>query len=89
MQFVSPMFVSRIEGLCDNESSEILTDLHEHCAEERFLYTHEWQLGEIVIWCVQCSAAVAVAVAIAIAIAIVRSLLQLTVAFSALGHPSS
>ncbi len=49
-QFVSPMFVSRIEGLCDAESQEILEQLHEHCAQERFLYTHEWELGEIVIW---------------------------------------
>ena len=48
--FVSPMFTSHVVGMPPSESDELLEELHEHCAEERFVYEHYWKVGETVLW---------------------------------------
>ena len=48
--FVSPMFTSHVVGMPPSESDELLAELHEHCAEERFVYEHHWKVGETVLW---------------------------------------
>lgn len=42
--------ISGIAGLPDDESSALLADLMAHATQPRFIYTHAWRLGDIVMW---------------------------------------
>jgi taurine dioxygenase len=48
--FVSPMFTDRILGMSCEESQSTLEYLFEHMAAERFVYRHEWKVGDTVLW---------------------------------------
>ncbi|MBW2423499.1 MAG: TauD/TfdA family dioxygenase [Deltaproteobacteria bacterium] len=46
---VSPAAV-RIDGFEKAESERLLRELHEHMTQERFVYVHPWQVGDLVIF---------------------------------------
>ncbi len=46
---VSPAAV-RIDGLAEPESDRLLSELNEHMTQERFVYVHPWQVGDLVIF---------------------------------------
>ena len=48
--FISPGFTRRIEGLSDDESRTLLQFLCAHVTRHDFVYRHQWQVGDVVIW---------------------------------------
>ncbi|MFF0085843.1 TauD/TfdA dioxygenase family protein [Streptomyces canus] len=40
----------RILGMEPDQSRALLDELQEWCAQERFRYTHDWQVGDLVAW---------------------------------------
>ena len=48
--YVSPTYVTHIDGLPQAESRAILAYLHAHCMQVEFLFKHRWTLGDMVIW---------------------------------------
>ena len=48
--FVDRLMTARIEGFSSEESDEILSFLYEHGESREFIYEHEWQLGDFVMW---------------------------------------
>lgn len=48
--YVSPTYVTHIDGLPQAESRAILAYLHGHCMQVEFLFKHRWTLGDMVIW---------------------------------------
>ena len=48
--YVNPHFSRYIEGLPGVESRELLNRLLDHVVEPRFIWTHEWQVGDLVMW---------------------------------------
>lgn len=48
--YVSPTYVTHIDGLPISESRAILAYLHAHCVQVEFLFKHRWTLGDMVIW---------------------------------------
>jgi alpha-ketoglutarate-dependent taurine dioxygenase len=52
--FLCPAVISHVEGL-DAEASHALIDgLMTHASQERFIYRHRWQDGDLVIWDNRC-----------------------------------
>lgn len=52
--FVNPQLTTGIEGMAHAEASALLAEIYEHCAEERFLYWHQWQPGDLTFWDNRC-----------------------------------
>lgn len=48
--YISPTYVTHIDGLPPAESRAILGYLHAHCMQVEFLFKHRWTLGDMVIW---------------------------------------
>lgn len=48
--FVDRLMTARIEGVSAAESDEILSQLYDTGEDRRFIYEHEWQLGDFVMW---------------------------------------
>jgi taurine dioxygenase len=41
---------SQIVGMDPDESTQLLTELFDHCTEERFRYRHHWEQGDACLW---------------------------------------
>jgi taurine dioxygenase len=39
-----------IEGVPDDEGRALIEELHDHCIKSEFLYRHEWQVGDLLMW---------------------------------------
>jgi taurine dioxygenase len=39
-----------IEGVPDNEGKAVIEELHDHCIRPEFLYRHQWQVGDLLMW---------------------------------------
>ncbi len=48
--YVSPHLTRYIEGLDAALSRELLDRLAQHMLQPRFVWTHDWQLGDLVMW---------------------------------------
>ena len=48
--FISPRFTLGIKNMEDKEAQPLLDHLFEHLINERFIYHHKWQKGDLVIW---------------------------------------
>lgn len=48
--YFSPNHAQYIEGLDATESRELLTFIHDHYTNPRFVWTHTWQQGDLVVW---------------------------------------
>lgn len=47
---ISPAFLQGIEGLPTRESDSLVEDLKGFALQDRFVYLHEWQVGDLVFW---------------------------------------
>ena len=47
---IGPDFAAGVDGLPDDESSDLLAALFAHCTEERFQYRHRWRVGDAALW---------------------------------------
>jgi taurine dioxygenase len=48
--FLCPAVISHVEGLSLEESRALIEVLMRHATQERYLYRHRWQAGDLVAW---------------------------------------
>ena len=48
--YVCPAVISHIEGMDRDESAALIETLIAHITQSRFVYTHRWQQGDLVMW---------------------------------------
>jgi taurine dioxygenase len=48
--FVNEGFTVAIVGMPEDESSALLKELFAHCIRPDLVYTHQWQVGDLVMW---------------------------------------
>jgi taurine dioxygenase len=48
--YVNEGFTTHIDGLGQEESDELLHHLFAHMTRRDFVYTHKWEVGDLVIW---------------------------------------
>ena len=46
--------VSHVDGLPEAESAALLAELTDHIGQDRFIYTHRWRKGDVVMWDNRC-----------------------------------
>ena len=46
--------VSHIEGISKADSDMLLAELTDHIGQDRFVYTHHWRKGDVVVWDNRC-----------------------------------
>ena len=44
-----------IVGMDDIESRDTLEFLFDHCEQDKFVYKHQWTVGDLIIWDNRCS----------------------------------
>jgi taurine dioxygenase len=45
-----PDFATHVVGMSEEEGSELLASLYDHVTQDRFVYEHEWCVGDIMLW---------------------------------------
>ena len=53
--FVSRLMTDRILDLPDDESGTLLQLISDHCEQPRFIYRHQWRVGDILMWDNRCT----------------------------------
>lgn len=48
--YVNEGFTTEIVGLAPEESDKLLSQLYAHCTQERFMYRHQWRVGDVLMW---------------------------------------
>jgi taurine dioxygenase len=48
--FVNWAHTDKITGLPEQESAELLNAIYNHCRKDEFVYTHEYQQGDLIVW---------------------------------------
>jgi len=48
--FVNPMHVHGFVGMKREAAWELIEELAAHATQERFVYYHSWQVGDLLIW---------------------------------------
>jgi taurine dioxygenase len=48
--FVNPMHVHGFEGMTREEAWPLIEELAAHATQDRFVYYHSWQVGDLLIW---------------------------------------
>ena len=48
--YLNPMRCDAVERLSEAEGDALMDALFEHCAQERFQYSHPWSQGDMLIW---------------------------------------
>jgi taurine dioxygenase len=48
--FLCPAVISHIEGMAPDASAALIETLIAHVTQPRFVYTHRWHKGDLVIW---------------------------------------
>ena len=53
--YVTPSFTRSILGLPDDDGEALLQHLFDHIAQPRFSWTHDWRVGDLVMWDNRCT----------------------------------
>ena len=53
--YISPIYNTAIEGMDDDEAVALIGELAEFASEDRFVYRHEWETDDIVMWDNRCT----------------------------------
>ncbi len=48
--YADPGYTTRVIGVAERESEEILSFVFEHQVQERFQYRHKWRVGDVLMW---------------------------------------
>jgi taurine dioxygenase len=48
--YLDPSTTSGIVGMPDHEGQQLLDDLTAHATRPEFVYKHDWQIGDLVMW---------------------------------------
>jgi taurine dioxygenase len=59
--YVNPTYTRWLNGVPADESDAVLRLLYAHATQERFIYRHQWQAGDLVIWDNRCTMHIALA----------------------------
>ncbi len=53
--YVSRLMTDRVNGLSPAESRALIDELCGHIEQDKFIYQHKWQVGDIVVWDNRCT----------------------------------
>ena len=53
--YVNRLMSTGIEGMDDAEAAPLLEKLFDHSEKAEFVYTHKWQVGDVLLWDNRCS----------------------------------
>ncbi|MGE5524364.1 MAG: TauD/TfdA dioxygenase family protein [Rhodospirillaceae bacterium] len=48
--FVNEAYTTKIVGMSDEESQTLLAELFAHIVRPEFIYTHKWEVGDLLFW---------------------------------------
>ena len=48
--YLDPVTAAGIEGWPEDESRDLLAEIRAHATSTPFVYGHEWQIGDVVMW---------------------------------------
>jgi alpha-ketoglutarate-dependent taurine dioxygenase len=48
--YCNPGYATRIDGMADAESAELLRFLFQHQEQEKYFYAHQWAQGDVLMW---------------------------------------
>jgi len=48
--YLDPNKTLRIEDLSDEESQELIEAVNQHMLQDKFIYTHTWRNGDVIMW---------------------------------------
>ena len=53
--YISPIYNDQIEGMDDDEAIALVEELAEFSGQDRFVYRHQWETDDIVMWDNRCT----------------------------------
>jgi taurine dioxygenase len=53
--YVNRLMTWTVEGMDDAEGTALLNKLFAHIEQDRFIYTHKWRVGDLVLWDNRCT----------------------------------
>ena len=53
--FLGRRLNARFIELKNEDSEKLLNEVWQHCSDQRFVYEHDWQLGDLVMWDNRCT----------------------------------
>jgi taurine dioxygenase len=53
--FISPSSAHAVEGMDDDAGESLLNELFNHATQERFVWRHQWQPGDLILWDNRCT----------------------------------
>jgi taurine dioxygenase len=53
--YVNRLMTMRIEGMDEQESRTLLDTLFDHIEQPQFMFTHKWQVGDLLLWDNRCT----------------------------------
>lgn len=53
--YISPIYNTAIEGMADDEAIALVSELAEFASQDRFVYRHQWETDDIVMWDNRCT----------------------------------
>ena len=53
--YICPEVIAGVEGLPEDAGRALIAELTDHASHTRFVYTHEWQNGDLVVWDNRCT----------------------------------
>ncbi len=53
--YVNRLMTTGLEGMSDEEAAPILEKVFDHMEKPEFVYTHKWQVGDMIVWDNRCS----------------------------------
>jgi len=53
--YVNRLMTWSVEGMDAAESTALLNTLFDHIEQDRFIYTHQWRVGDLVLWDNRCT----------------------------------
>ncbi|MDH3701118.1 MAG: TauD/TfdA family dioxygenase, partial [Alphaproteobacteria bacterium] len=48
--YLNPMRIDQVEGLDREEGDRLMDELFAHCDQPQFQYSHDWRLGDMLVW---------------------------------------
>lgn len=48
--YLNPMRIDQVEGLDREEGDRLMDELFAHCDQPQFQYSHEWRIGDMLVW---------------------------------------
>lgn len=48
--FIAPDVISHVEGMPVEEGKALVEELEAHATQPKFIYSHKWQKGDLVVW---------------------------------------